>query len=131
MEIFLKASAGVLIALVCYLLLLKQGKDISTLLTLTVCTIVTISILSYIAPIITLIETLEHLGNLDSQIIHLLLRAAGIGFLAEITSLVCTDAGNAAMAKILQFLAGAIILWLSIPLFTKMIDLIKEILQAI
>lgn len=131
MEFFLKATIGMVISLICYLLISKQGKDFSVLLTVATCTLIAISTLNYIAPIINFIHTLEQLGNLDTQIIQIMLRAVGIGFLAEIVSPMFNDAGNAAMGKMLQFLAATIILWLSIPLFTKMIDLIKEILQAI
>lgn len=131
MDIFIRASAGILIALICYLILSKYGRDISTLLTITVCTIIAIAAFQYIDPIIDLIRSLEHLGNIDSQMVQILLRSVGIGFLAEITSLVCIDSGNAAMGKTLQLLGGIVILWLSIPLFREMIELIKEILQTI
>ena len=125
MDIFIRASAGILIALICYLILSKYGRDISTLLTITVCTIIAIAAFQYIDPIIDLIRSLEHLGNIDSQMVQILLRSVGIGFLAEITSLVCIDSGNAAMGKTLQLLGGIVILWLSIPLFREMIELIK------
>lgn len=131
MDIFIKASAGILIALICYLVLQKQGKDISTLLAVTICTIVAIAALQYITPLIELIDRLEQLGGLNSQMIQILLRSVGIGLIAEISSLICADAGNAAMGKTLQFLGSVVILWLSIPLFNQMIDLIKEILQTI
>ena len=131
MDIFLKASAGILIALICYLILSKYAKDISALLTIAVCTIIAIATFHFIAPLIDLIGSLEQLGGIDSQMTKILLRSVGIGFLTEITSLICTDAGNAAMGKTLQLLGGVVILWLSIPLFEEMIELIKEILQTI
>ena len=131
MTIYLKASAGILIALICYLTLLRQSKDISLLLSIAVCATVAISAIQYIAPIVDFIESLKDLGDIDNQMFRILLRASGIGLLAEITSLLCIDAGNSAMAKTLQILAGAVILWLSIPLFTAMIQLIKEILLTI
>lgn len=131
MDIFIRASAGILIGLICYLILLKQGKDISALLAIAICATVSIAVLHFIEPLIDLIDSLEKLGNLNSQMIQILLRSVGIGFLAEITSLICTDSGSAAMGKTLQILGSVVILWLSIPLFNEMIDLIKEILQTI
>ena len=131
MDIFIKASAGMLVALICYLVLQKQGKDISTLLAIAICTLVAIAALNYITPLIELVDRLEQLGGLNSQMIQILLRSVGIGLIAEIASLICADAGNAAMGKTLQFLGSVVILWLSIPLFNQMIDLIKEILQTI
>ena len=49
----------------------------------------------------------------------------------EITSLICTDAGNAALGKSVQILATCGILWLSIPLFTSLIDLLNKILGEV
>ena len=101
------------------------------MLAIAICATVSIAVLHFIEPLIDLIDSLEKLGNLNSQMIQILLRSVGIGFLAEITSLICTDSGSAAMGKTLQILGSVVILWLSIPLFNEMIDLIKEILQTI
>lgn len=131
MDIFLKAAAGILVALILYLILLKQGKDFSLLLTVTVCAIVIVAAVTYLEPVVALIDTLQDLGQLDENMLHILLRAVGIGLIAEITSLICSDSGNAAMGKTLQLLACTVVLWLSIPLFTEMIDLIREILQVV
>jgi hypothetical protein len=42
--------------------------------------------------------------------------------------MVCADAGNASLGKVLQILASAVILWLSLPVFTALIELIQKIL---
>lgn len=128
MDIFLKATAGVLIALILTLILSKQGKDFSLLLTILVCTAVSAAAISYLTPVVNFFDRLQRLGKLDPDIVKILLRAVGIGLLAEITGLICSDSGNAALGKTLQFLGGAVVLWMSVPLFTNIIDLIEEIL---
>ncbi len=131
MDIFLKASGGVLISLIFYLILAKQGKDISALLSIAVCVMVLVAAVSYIKPIINLLSQLQDMGNLDNQIIGILMKAVGIALLSEIVCQVCTDAGNGTLGKTIQFLSGTVILWLSIPLFSKLMDLVKEILVAV
>ncbi len=128
MDIFLKATAGVLIALILTLILSKQSKDFSLLLTVLVCVIVSVAAINYLSPVVEFFERLQSVGKLDPEFIKILMRAVGIGLLAEITGLICSDAGNAALGKTLQFLAGAVVLWMSVPLFTNIIDLIEEIL---
>ena len=128
MDIFLKTTAGVLIALILTLVLSKQGKDFSLLLTILVCVIVSAAAINYLTPVITFFERLQNIGKLDTEFLEILLRAVGIGLLAEITGLICSDAGNAAMGKTLQFLASGVLLWMSVPLFTNIIDLIEELL---
>lgn len=131
MEVFLKAAATIVIALVFYLVLSKQGTDISVLLTVTVCCIVFITALNYLEPVIDFVNTAIDIGKLDSSMLQIVLKAAGIGIVSEITLLVCTDSGNAALGKTLQILGSSIVLWLSIPLFTKMLELIEAILATI
>ncbi len=131
MDTFIKATGCVLIALIISLVLSKQGKDFSLLLTVLVCSIVSIAALSYLSRVIDLFERLQILGQLDPTLIKILLRSAGIGIIAEISALICTDAGNAALGKTLQILAGAVVLWMSVPLFTNIIELIEEILVSV
>ena len=63
--------------------------------------------------------------------LQIVMRSVGIGLLSEITLHICTDSGNTALGKTLQILGNAIILWLSLPIFTKIIELIEEILITI
>ena len=131
MDIFLKASAGILITVVLCLALSKQGKDISLLLTIAVCCMVVTAAITYLQPIIDFFQKLNSISQLDSSIVNILLKAVGIGLLAEITGLICKDAGSAALGKTIQILATAVILWLSLPLFNELIELIDGILGAI
>ena len=130
MDTFLKVSGGILISLVFYLILGKQSKDISVLLTVAVCVMVLAGVFSYIKPIMNLITQLCDMGNLDNNMISILCKVVGISLLSEIVGQVCADAGNSSLGKTVQILSSSVILWLSIPLFTKLMDLVKEILVA-
>lgn len=131
MNVFLKVIAGVLIALVLSLVLDKQGKDISLLLILTVCTMVMLVIVNYLQPVLDFIKRLQIMGQLDPEILEILMKAVGIGLIAEITGLICVDAGNGALGKTLQMLAGAVIIWMSIPLLNQLLTLIEKILGEV
>lgn len=128
MDIFFKASAGVLVTTVLCLALSKQTKDLSVLLVISVCCMVVTAAITYLEPVVNFFGTLQTMGNLDSDMMRILFKAVGIGFLAEITALICTDAGNAALGKALKLLASAVILWISLPLFTGLIELVEDIL---
>lgn len=131
MDMFIKAAAGVLIALVLYLVLAKQGKDFSLLLTVFVCCMVTSAAVNSLQPVISFFYKLESLGQLDNNMLGIILKAVGIGMLGEITGLICADAGNAALGKTLQILASAVILCMSVPLFSSLIELLEEIMVSI
>lgn len=131
MSIFLKATAAILVCLIVCLVLSKQGKDMSVLLVLTVCSIVLAAAISYFKPLIAFFQRLELLGNLDTELIQTLMKAVGISLLSETTALICADAGYNALGKVLKLLGAAIILWLSIPLLSALVDLVEEILVTL
>lgn len=131
MDLFIKTTGLILIALLLGIVLTKQGKDFLVLLTVFVCSVIALSALNYLSPIIDFLTKIQVLGNLDTEIMTTLLRVVGIGILSEIVCQICTDAGNAALGKTLQLLSAAVILWLAVPLFTGLIDLVEKILVAI
>lgn len=131
MDIFIKATAAVLVGVVLSLVLAKQNKENSLLITVLVCCLVCITAMNYFHPLIEFMRKLERMGGLDPELFSILLKAVGIGLLAEISALICSDFGNGAMGKTLQILAVIVILWISLPLLNKLMDLISGILEAI
>lgn len=131
MDIVLKAVSGILITTVLTQILTKQNKDLSVLLVITVCCIVTAAAFDYLKPIVDFIRELQAIGNLNNEMIRILLKTVGIGLLTEITVLICADMGNASLGKGLQILSVAVILWLSLPLFQKLLDLLDAVLGAV
>ena len=128
METFWKAAAIVLITVILGLALGKQEKDIATVLTLTGCCILRIFAVSYLEPVLDLLQELESVGQLQSGMLGILLKAVGIALTAEISAMICSDAGNNSLGKTLQMLGSAVIVYLSIPIFQAFLTLIREIL---
>lgn len=126
MALFLKSAAGVLLTLVLLAQLRKQEKDLAVLLSMAVCAMVSFGALRMLEPVVELLNDLEELGNLDRNFLELLLKSAGIGLTAEVSSAVCSDSGNAALGKVLRLAGSAAILCLSIPMFRTLLDVIQE-----
>lgn len=131
MERFWQAVAAVMVAVMLWLIVNRQGKDFGLALSLVVCCLVLSVMGRFLEPVVDLLRQLETLGKLENQWLSILLKSAGIGLVVEITALICSDAGNAAMGKTVQILGTAVILWLSIPLINGLIDLLQEILGGI
>ena len=87
-----------------------------------------LSALHYLRPVINFLHTLQTLGGLDRNMVSALLKVTGIGIVSEIANLVCKDACNESMGKSMQLLGTAVILYLSMPLFTALIELLQKIL---
>ena len=131
MTAYWQGAAAVLLTVILVLALGRQGKEAGLLLTLAVCCMVCVLALSYLRPVVEFIHQLQSIGQLDSAMLEILLKAAGIGLIGEIASLICADAGNAARGKALQLLSAAVILWLAIPLLTQLIELLQQILGEV
>ena len=126
MELYFKGAAGILLAAVLGLALQKQEKDLSAVLTAAVIAMAAVLMLRLLEPVTELLRQLEQVGNLRSDALELLLKAAGIGLTAEVAGIFCADAGNAALAKMLRLLGTAAILCLSVPMFTALLECITE-----
>ena len=130
MSIFIKVVAGSMIAVVLSLTISKQ-KDLSILITLTACIMTVIAAITYLVPVVNFFKRLQSIVSLNSELISALLKATGIGILSEITCLICEDAGQASLSKALKILSSSIMLFLCIPLFSELMDLINEILVGV
>lgn len=128
MNAYMKAAGLVLVGVILCLVLSSQGKQFSTLITVAICAMVTIGALGYMRPILEFFTRLQTSGNWNSEFLSILLKAVGIGILSEIVSLVCTDSGNASLGKALQFMTVAVILWLSLPLFEGLMEIVEQLL---
>lgn len=128
MDAFLQCCGAVLIAVILILTLGGKGKDIASVLALFVCSLTLLAALRYLEPVVDFLDTLAQIGNLDRSLISVMLKAVGIGIVSEIASLICGDSGNGSLGKALQILGTAVILWLSIPLFTMVLELIQTML---
>lgn len=125
---FFQVIGGVLIAVIMSLTLSKLNKDISALLGIGVCCMVMVAMASYLEPVIDFVNQLQQTGNLDLSMLKIMLKAAGIGIVAEIAGLICSDSGNAALGKAIQVLSAAVVLWLSIPMFQSLLELVQRML---
>lgn len=127
---FTKLLALVLAAVILWLVVERQEKDIALVLTLTVCCLLTAACVKYLQPVVGLIREYGNMGGLGEDMIALLMKAAGIGFLSEIAGSVCRDAGNSSMGSMVHFFGCAAMVYVSIPLFEKLMSLIQRILGA-
>lgn len=78
-----------------------------------------------------LIETLKDTAQLDSDLFQTILKAVGIGLIGELASLICADSGNAALGKTVEILTAGVILWLSIPLMTALLELVQQMVGSV
>ena len=128
MELFWKAVGAVLIAVILEVHLGKQEKDFAALLTMAVCCMGTAAALHFLEPVLQLLQELEATAQLQHGALGILLKCTGIALVAEIAGLICRDAGNGSLGKMVQLLGSTGILYLSMPVVRMFAELLQEIL---
>lgn len=128
MELFWKALAAVLLASVLGLTIAKQEKDLSVLLVMAACCFGVLAAVQLLQPVLELLKQLEAQASLQDGMLNILLKCVGLSLVTEMAALICQDSGSSSLAKTLQMLGTASILYLSCPLFTNVLSLIREIL---
>ena len=129
MDHFYQAVAAILVAVILILTLRKQNPEASLAVSVLVCCLVGCIAVGFLEPVFNFLRRLQKLGSLDEASLRTLLKIVGICFTAEISCVICEDSGNGALGKVLQFLASAVILYLSLPMLTKLLDLLEGMLE--
>lgn len=127
----MKAVALALVSVVLGLALHKQGEHFAVLLTLAACAMIAMVAVTYLEQVFSFFAKLQEIGNLNTDMMQILLKSVGIGLLAELSHLVCADAGKSALGKGIQILASAVVLWLSLPMLDSLLELVLEILGGV
>ncbi len=131
MEKFFQAVALALLTVVLTMVLQKQGKETALLLSLLACCMLGVAAMAFLRPVVAFLQKLQSIGSLDGAMLQTLLKIVGIAITTEVAGLICTDAGNASLGKMLGFLGAGVILWLSLPMITALLELVESILVAI
>ena len=131
MDTVLRTIAGVILALILGITLSKQGKDMTVVLTVAVCCMVVTVAISFLDPVVDFFSLLRSVGDLDSDIMAIILKCTGISLIAEIAGLICSDSGFGAMGKAIKILAVAAVLWLSLPLMTSLVEMLQSVMGEV
>ena len=131
MNVFWKTAAGILTAIILWINLSKSNKDTSVLISLAVCAMAIMAAASFLQPIVSFIKKIQGIGKLNTDLVSVLLKIVGVGIVTEIAALICKDSGNESMGKTLQFVSVTTVLWISIPVFEKLLTLLEDILGGV
>lgn len=131
MDRFFAASALVLLTVILILSLRRHNGEMAVLLSLCGCCLVAMVAVGFLAPILEFVRKLRQSTALNNEMLHILLKITGVALTAEIAGTVCSDSGNGALAKTLQMLATAVILYLSLPMMDALLELVEGILTTL
>ena len=130
METFFQAAVLVVVGVILCLSLGKERKETAVLLSLAICAMAALTAGAFLSSVLDFLRELSGLARLDSSVLTILLKVLGIGLVSQLAQLLCADSGNDAMGKALQILTGVVTLWLALPLFRSLLELVRDVLSG-
>ena len=130
-------SAGAVLAIaVCALcasvfgaVLKRGGREYAIVLSTGAAVLITASVAKELAPLVRQVAALAGGGELAGLCLSVLLKSAGLVILGQLASQLCRDAGESALAYGVELAARTAVLTAALPLFTRLLEYLGEILQ--
>lgn len=128
MEDIIKVIAVGLIAVIIIIIIKQYKPEFSIYISLITGAIILYMIFGKLQGIINLLQIISNRAGINTQFLALLLKITGIAFLAEFAINVCRDAGEAAIASKIEIGSKVIIVSMSIPIVSSLLDVILKLL---
>ncbi len=127
MEI-IKIVGIALIALVIIIMLKQYRPEYAIFISILTGILILILVMDRLTGIINLIQSIEDKFSINTQFIALLIKITGIAFLSEFAVSICKDSGEVAIASKIEIGSKIIIISMSIPIISSLLEIILKIL---
>ena len=130
MEI-IKIIGIALIALIIIIMLKQYRPEYAIFISILTGVLILLLVMDRLTGIINLIESIQSKFSINTQFIALLIKISGIAFLSEFAVSICKDSGEAAIASKIELGSKIIIISMSIPIISSLLEIILKILPWI
>lgn len=127
MEI-IKIIGIALIALIIIIMLKQYRPEYAIFISLLTGVLILFLVMDRLTGIINLIQSIKDKFSINTQFIALLIKITGIAFLSEFAVSICKDSGEAAIASKIELGSKIIIISMSIPIISSLLEIILKIL---
>ena len=128
MEDNIKIIAVGLIAVIIVIIIKQYKPEFAIYISIITGAIILYMIFGKLQGIINLLQNISSKAGVNSQFLSLLLKITGIAFLAEFAINICKDAGEGAIASKIEIGSKVIIVSMSIPIISSLLDVILKLL---
>ena len=125
MTIFKIVAIGI-VAAILIVFLKEQKKEYAILLSIAAGVMLLLLTLTKLEPIVSVIQKLSLNIPIDTSYIVLILKVIGISYLIEFGKDICKDAGENAIANKIEIAGKVIIVSISIPVVTAVLETITQ-----
>lgn len=117
-----------LISLIIIIILKQYKPEFVIYVSLIAGALILFMILDKLSGIVNLLSSLSNKAGINSEFIGILLKITGVAFLTEYATSICNDSGESAIATKIDMGGKIIIIAMSIPIITSLIEIILKIL---
>ena len=117
-----------LIALIIIIIIKQYRPEFTVYVSLIAGAIILILIMDKISAIINLLTSLSQKTAINNEFLVLLIKITGIAFLTEFAVSICKDTGETAIANKIEMGSKIIIISISIPIISSLLEIILQIL---
>ncbi len=120
---------GVAILAVVIIIIIKQYKpEFAIYISIITSIIIVYFVIDKFSGIINLLNNLSNKLNSGQEFLKILMKITGIAFLTEFAVSICQDAGESAIGSKIDFGGKIIIIAMSIPIISSMLETVIQIL---
>ena len=117
-----------LVALIIIVLLKQYKPEYTIFISLLAGALIILLVMDKLTGIINLLQSLTNKTSINSTFLSLLIKITGIAFLSEFAVSICKDSGEAAIANKIEIWTKIIIISMSIPIITSLLEIILKLL---
>ena len=127
MEI-IKIIGIALVALIIIIVLKQYRPEFAIYISILTGILIILLITDKLTDVIELLDSIAIKASINTEFLSLLLKITGIAFLAEFAVSICKDAGEAAIASKVEIGSKIIIIAMSIPIISALLEIVLKIL---
>ena len=120
-----------IIAVILILIVEEQRKEIAIMISIVASVFIVMFIISEITPIIDFLNNLVNKSGINLAFLKVILKVTGIAYIIEISKNICIDANQNALAKKIEIAGKVIIVGISIPIITALLNIVTEMLVLV
>lgn len=130
MEEIIKIIGIGLIALILIIIIKQYRPEFALYISLIAGALILYFALDEIKNVINLLKQICEKSGVNSKFLSILIKMTGIAFLSEFAISICKDAGEGALASKVELGSKAIIISMSVPIISNLLEVILKILPV-
>ncbi len=119
------------IGIVCALLIVtlkKNAPEIALVASIGAGVLLLVLVFDYVEDSFQIFRNIVEKTNLDISLLKAVIKIVAIGYVAEFANGICVDAGVKSVGDKVLFGGKVVILWLALPILTRLVNLIAGML---